>query len=45
VLEFFDSGHDVIFNGFCEGDIVRRENQLHVETVRRDWNKIQRNSF
>ena len=44
VFQFFNSGENMIFNRFGQGDVVRRENELHTVKLPRIVEKIQQNS-
>jgi hypothetical protein len=41
VVQFLDLGHDVIFDGFGQRDIVRDEDQFHGTSMLPAWCKIQ----
>jgi hypothetical protein len=45
VIEFIDACDDVVFDGFRQSQIVRREYQFHESIMMARVNKIQRKSF
>jgi hypothetical protein len=43
VFELFNFGEDVIFNRFCQRNVVRRKNELHMGNLAQAAGKIHRN--
>jgi hypothetical protein len=41
VVEFFQSGENMIFDGFGKRDVVRRKNQFHAFKMQSNSHKIQ----